>query len=115
MTASIYMTVAVAVNRYLEMSTIGGRGGCFFNIFNSGVVQSVIVFLCATAFNLPRWYEYEFKYRVDTTNVTLEDNVTVVEVNETVVDVDTTWLRQDDQYIRDYIVIANTMCVLIIP
>ena len=45
------------------MSTIGGRGGCFFNIFNSGVVQSVIVFLCATAFNLPRWYEYEFKYR----------------------------------------------------
>ena len=45
------------------MSTIGGRGGCSFNIFNSGVVQSVIVFLCATAFNLPRWYEYEFKYR----------------------------------------------------
>ena len=38
--------------------------------------------------------------RVSTTNVTLEDNVTVVEVNETVVDVDTTWLRQDDQYIR---------------
>ena len=41
-----------------------------------------------------------FRCRVSTTNVTLEDNVTVVEVNETVVDVDTTWLRQDDQYIR---------------
>ena len=54
----------ISINfRYLEMSTIGGRGGCFFNIFNSGVVQSVIVFLCATAFNLPRWYEYELKYR----------------------------------------------------
>ena len=53
-------------SRYLEMSTIGGggRGGCsFLSILNSGVVQSVIVFLCATAFNLPRWYEYEFKYR----------------------------------------------------
>ena len=54
------------LSRYLEMSTIGGggRGSCsFLSILNSGVVQSVIVFLCATAFNLPRWYEYEFKYR----------------------------------------------------
>ena len=54
------------------MSTIGGRGGCSFNIFNSGVVQSVIVFLCATAFNLPRWYEYEFKYRYVNQNVVWE-------------------------------------------
>ena len=32
--------------------------------------------------------------------MTLDDNVTVVEVNETVAEVDTTWLRQNDDYIR---------------
>ncbi len=83
--------------RYLEMSTIAMNRGCRIE---SGPAQTAIVFVAATAFNLPRWFEYEYRYEVDVANATLDDNVTVVEVNETVLTVDTTALRQDDRYIR---------------
>ena len=46
--------------RYLEMRTVGGSER---RLLSSGIAQALLVLFCATAFNLPRWYEYEITYR----------------------------------------------------
>ena len=80
------------------MSVMATNKGCRID---SGPMQTFIVFVCAAAFNLPRWFEYEYRYDVlSVANETLEDNVTVVEVNITQLTVDTTPMRQDNRYIR---------------
>ena len=59
MTASIYMTVAVAVNRYMEMAmdlVVPCR-------VHSGVKQALIVFIAAALFNFPRWLEFDYVYQ----------------------------------------------------
>ena len=64
MTASIYMTVAIAVNRYMDMAmdlAVPCR-------IHSGTKQAVIVFVSAALFNLPRWLEFEYKYEFKVSN-----------------------------------------------
>ena len=47
-------------------------------------------------------------------NVTLS-NGSVVETNSSFLDVGPTRLRESASYIRDYTLIANTVCVLLVP
>ena len=116
MAASIYMTVAVAVNRCLEIKMLRGNVPRSLRSFlNSGVAQSLAVFLWANVFILPRWFEYKIVDTVNVKNVTLEDNVTIVEVNETVAGIDYTWLRKNDNYNLYYWGIMNPTCFLVIP
>ena len=116
MASSIYMTVAVAVNRCLEMRTIKGKKPRFLRfLHNSGVAQALTIFICANVFILPRWFEQKIVYTVTTTNVTLEDNITTVEVNVTVPNIGYTWLGQNYYYNLYYWVIMYAMCFVIIP
>lgn len=80
MTCSVYATVAVAINRFVEMSP---RVSFPFWL-ESGKVQSVIVFVFSIIFNLSRWCEFEFHYVDNVVNVTRDDG-TVETVNTTVV------------------------------
>ena len=117
MTSSIYMTVAVAVNRCLEMRKVGGKKPPRFLRFfhNSGVAQSLAVFLWANIFIFPRWFDYKIVDVVNKWNVTLEDSITTVEVNETVAGIDYTWLRKNKDYNRAYQGIMNPLFLVIIP
>ena len=112
MTASIYMTVAVAVNRYMDMRINASH--LAIPRIQSGVSQSVIVLVCATLFNLPRWFEFGVAFSTVEANVTLA-NGSVVLTNYSVVEPIETDLRKNKDYIRDYTLIANTVCVLLLP
>ena len=81
MTCSVYATVAVAINRYVEMSpslSLPPR-------LENGVVQSLFVAVFSVVFNITRWFELEYVYvTVAGDNETLADGSVVV-ANETVV------------------------------
>ncbi|XP_059083230.1 uncharacterized protein LOC131880581 [Tigriopus californicus] len=112
MTASIYMTVAVAVNRYMDMRITGSN--ILIPRIESGIWQSIIVFVSAALFNLPRWFEFEYNYEMKEVNLTMV-NGTMVLSNVSDIVVGTTELRRNEAYVRDYTLIANTVCVLLLP
>ena len=108
------MTVVLAVNRCLEIKMLRGtRISCLRSFLNSGMAQSLAVFLWATVFLLPRWFEYKIVDKVNMKNVTLMDNFTIV--NDTVTSIDFTWLRKSDNYNLYYYGIMNPMCCMVIP
>ncbi len=74
MTASIYMTVAVAVNRYADVAGSPGSMPCRVS---SGLNQAIIVFAAAAAFNLPRWFEIAWSYEYQVSSSTSADLVLV--------------------------------------
>ena len=114
--SSIYMTVAVAVNRCLEITMLRGKKPGFLRSFrNSGVAQSLAIFFWATIFIFPHWFEYEIVERVDTKNVTLEDNITIIQVNETATDIGYTWLRENDDYNLYYGGVLKPICFTFLP
>ena len=108
------MTVVLAVNRCLEIKMLRGtRISCLRSFLNSGMAQLLAVFLWATVFLLPRWFEYKIVDKVNMKNVTLMDNFTIV--NDTVTSIEFTWLRNSDNYNLYYYGIMNPMCCMVIP
>ena len=114
MTASIDMTVVLAVNRCLEIMMLrGNRISCLSSFLNSGMAQSLAVFLWATIFILPRWFEYKIVDIINIKNVTHEDKIAIV--NETVTGIKFTWLRKNYNYNLYYYGIVNPLCCMVIP
>ena len=92
--SSIYMTVAVAVNRCLEIVMYRREiPHCLHSFLNSGVGQTLTVFLWANIINLPRWFDYKL----------VDHNIKH------------TWLRDDDDYNFYYLGIVTPTCFLAIP
>ena len=59
LTASIYMTVILAVNRCLEMGRLRKKMHPYLKSFHdSGKAQSITIFLLMIILNLPQWFEY---------------------------------------------------------
>ena len=113
MTCSSYMTVAVAVNRYLDIISTTKP----IPRLNSGYLQALIVLLAATAVNAPRWLEFSCcKQLYSLKNVT--DNVTGEITTTNVTDGVTLHLnpiRDDYKYIRDYTLISYNFLTLLLP
>ena len=113
MTCSSYMTVAVAVNRYLDIISTTKS----IPRLHNGYLQAFIVFLAAAAVNAPRWLEFSCcKVIVVTKNVT--NNVTG-EVSAVNVSTQNTLninpIRDNYQYIRDYTLISYNFLTLLLP
>ena len=106
MTCSVYATVAVAVNRYVDLSP----DLRFPYWLDDGNVQSLIVLVFSVAFNLSRWFEFQWSWKVVEKNVTNPDTGIVLGVeNVTVPMVSTTDLRKDYDYIRWYSLFINAL------
>lgn len=87
MTCSVYATVGVALNRYVEMNPN-------FHLtpwLENGIVQSLFVFLFSVAFNFSRWFELEYSYEWVERNVTLS-NGTVAMMNVSEVTLSVSWV-----------------------
>ena len=110
MTGSGYMTAAVAVNRYLDIS--GGVAPGSKRL--SGYVQAFIVLLASACINIPRWMELECSVQTRLLNVTNEEGQNVT-INKTVAFPKPTHLRELDSYIRDYTLISATVLIVIVP
>ena len=114
MTASGYMTAAVAVNRYLDISG-GVVAAASASTRLSGYIQASLVLGVSTCINIPRWLEFQSSYYYVSRNET--DNVTgeVTIVNESRIVASATELRQSNAYIRDYTLISSTVMIVIVP
>lgn len=113
MTCSSYMTVAVAINRYLDIVSTNKT----IPRLNNGYMQALIVLLAASAVNAPRWLEFSC-CRI--THVT--QNVTNNETGEFVLknissnaQLIINPIRNDYQYIRDYTLISYNFLTLLLP
>jgi hypothetical protein len=113
MTCSIYMTVGVAVNRYLDISDSCRQ----MRRIKSGYMQASIVFVMSVVVNIPRWFEFDYEIAHETVNVTslAAGEATFVEVNQSRVVATPTLLRQNDEYIRDYTLISATVLIVLLP
>ena len=115
MTCSIYMTVGVAVNRYLDISDSCRQ----MRRIKSGYLQAAIIFVMSAIVNIPRWFEFDYVISVETVNVTETLLATgqneTCEVNRSRVIAMPTPLRQDDEYIRDYTLISATVLIVLLP
>ena len=112
MTCSSYMTVAVAVNRYLDIISTTRT----LPRLNNGYKQALIVFVAAAAVNAPRWLEFSCcKFETVSTNVTDEETGEVSIVNSTVVYPILNPIRNKYEYIRDYTLISCNVLTLLLP
>jgi len=115
MTCSIYMTVGVAVNRYLDISDSCRQ----VRRIKSGYIQAAIIFFMSAIVNIPRWFEFDYESALETVNVTEISQTSgeemVFEVNRSRIVATPTALRQNDQYIRDYTLISATVLIVLLP
>ena len=95
MTCSVYGTVAVALNRYLEMTEKFKDRKWLKN----GKIHCLAVLLFSILFNFTRWFELEFVQENGGKNVTLK----------------ATDLRYNENYIRWYSCIINSIVMIVIP
>ena len=110
MTASGYMTAAVAVNRYIDISA----GATSTNRLN-GYLQAFLVLFASTCINIPRWLEFKYDHIVEIKNATDLETGEMTTVNVTRVQAFATNVRQSDSYIRDYTLISATILIVILP
>ena len=114
MTCSSYMTVAVAINRYLDIVS----NVSIVNIprLTNGYLQAFIVLLAASAVNTPRWFEFSCcTVNVIPHNKTNNDTGEIEIVNETKIGLNINPIRDDYQYIRDYTLISYNFLTLLLP
>ena len=112
MTCSSYITVAVAVNRYLDIVSTNRT----IPRLNNGYKQAFIVFLAAAAVNAPRWIEFSCcDYKTISTNITDEETGEVTTVNNTMVLPILNPMRDNYEYIRDYTLISCNFLTLLLP
>ena len=114
LTGSSYMTVVVALNRYLL-----GKGGSSeqqTKLNCNGYHQAGLVFLLATSVNVPRWFEFSCcKYTSYISNKTDTDFDNTSTSNITQVQMVVNPIRNSYEYIRDYTLIASNILTLFIP
>ena len=110
MTASGYMTAAVAVNRYMDITA-----GATSNKRLSGYCQAFLVLFASTCINVPRWLEFKYDHVIETRNVTDTESGEVLALNMTSVQAFATDVRQSNSYIRDYTLISATVLIVILP
>ena len=109
------MTVAVAVNRYLDISSTQARRP--IPRIDNGYAQAGIVFLAAACVNIPRWLEFSCcNYITLPINVTDEVTGEVSTQNHTqaVVGI-VNPIRNKFEYIRDYTLISCNVLTLLLP
>ena len=71
LTASIYMTVTLAVNRCLEIGKLRSKMHPHLKSFHdSGKAQAITIFLLMTILNLPQWFEYKIVNTGNSMNIT---------------------------------------------
>ena len=104
------MTVAVAVNRYLDISSHP------IPRINNGYMQALIVLIAAACVNIPRWLEFSCCDEVVVAkNVTDQDTGEMVLVNITQSFPIVNPIRNDFNYIRDYTLISSNVLTVLIP
>lgn len=113
MTASGYMTAAVAVNRYLDIC--GGALPAAANKRMNGYLQASLVLFVSACINIPRWLEFKYTYMDVSRNETDLETGANITVNETKVMAYATKLRQRNDYIRDYTLISATVLIVLVP
>ena len=111
------MTVVIAVNRCLEITMTRRNMPLGLRLFlNSGIAQSVTVFLWANILVFPRWFDY--KNMVVDKDRKIEKEIYGLAVAG---DGDGRWkmehtcLRDIEGYNRYYVGIVDTLCTMAIP
>ena len=80
MTCSVYATVAVAFDRYVEMTD----GLSTYKWLKNGIVQCLIILAFSIIFNITRWFELEYVnyYQMEnSTNILANDTEEFMEKN----------------------------------
>eukprot|EP00094_Tigriopus_californicus_P006452 TCALIF_06214-PA protein Name:"Similar to FR FMRFamide receptor (Drosophila melanogaster)" AED:0.09 eAED:0.10 QI:0/0.33/0/0.5/1/1/4/0/453 len=109
MTCSGYMTACVGINRYLDLIDMNP------NVKRAGYIQALIVLIMASLVNVPRWFEFEYQIETLSTDLTPGNESMKVFINTTKVVARTTDLRKDEDYVRDYTLIASSVLVVFLP
>ena len=77
MTCSVYGTVAVAINRYMEMTDGVIPPNPKHEWMKNGKLQCLLVLVISITFNFIRYFELEYIYvDVDGFNQTVSENIT---------------------------------------
>ena len=114
MTCSSYMTVAVAINRYLDI--VGNVSMVNIPRLTNGYLQAFIVLLASSAVNAPRWFEFSCcKVNLIQHNKTNNETGEIEIVNETMNVLNINPIRDDYHYIRDYTLISYNFLTLLLP
>ena len=114
LTCSSYMTVAVAVNRYLLIEGITHRRS--IKHLNNGYKQAFAVLLVAASVNIPRWLEFSCcKYITVTSNITVETSGEASTINNTMASLILNPIRDKYEYVRDYTLISSNVLTLLLP
>ena len=66
MTCSVYTTVAVAIDRYVEMTDSLRK----YKWLKNGKIHCFVVVIFSIIFNISRWFELEYVYHFEPTNIT---------------------------------------------
>ena len=79
MTCSVYGTVAVALNRYIEMTDSFKE----WKIMRNGKFLCLMVVIIAAVFNASRWFELEYVFVSQSKNESTISNLTQETINST--------------------------------
>ena len=115
MTCSSYMTVAVAINRYLDI--VGNVSMVNIPRLTNGYLQAFIVLLASSAVNAPRWFEFSCcKYNTEMINVTDKTSGNIIEENVTIAILPIiNDIRDKYEYVLYYTVITSNVLTLLLP
>ena len=114
LTCSSYMTVAVAVNRYILVKQLNSPETKKY--FCNGYYQAVVVLLTAICVNIPRWFEFSCcKTKVINSDIANELSDGLIKTNTTKIYSVINPIRDQYEYIRDYTLISSNVLTLLLP
>ena len=114
LTCSSYMTVVVAVNRYILVKQLNQQ--ITKKYFINGYHQAFVVLLAAICVNIPRWFEFSCcQSQIITSNIQNEliDDAPIK--NTTKIFMVINPIREQYEYIRDYTLISSNVLTLVLP
>ncbi|CAB4061007.1 unnamed protein product [Lepeophtheirus salmonis] len=110
MTCSVYSTVAVALNRFIEMSpNLSMPKSC-----EKGSFQNSFILIFSIIFNFSRWFELQTAFDYEERNSTFP-NGSIYFFNESIIQVQPTLLRRNQTYFRIYSFGINMMIMIVFP
>ena len=113
LTCSSYMTVAVAVNRYIliKQMQLQSTKNCVIN----GYWQALLVLLTSICVNIPRWFEFSCckTFIKDINNEHYNDGTgaNMTKIYNLIINP----IRDQYEYIRDYTLISSNVLTLLLP
>ena len=114
LTCSSYMTVVVALNRYILVKQLNQQSTKKFVV--NGYFQALIALLAAICVNIPRWFEFSCcQSQTSTSNIKSDQTDDATSINVTKIYSVINPIRDQYEYIRDYTLISSNFLTLLLP